>query len=333
MSTTTGTITPDHSHAGPPARRTTRTPDHSHAGGHVHAPASFGRAFAIGIGLNLAYVAAEVTCGVGAHSLALLADAGHNAGDVLGLVPAWLASWMGKRPPKGAYTYGLRGSSILAALGNAVVLLLVTGGIAWEAIQRLATPEPVAGVTIMVVAALGIVVNGVTAWLFMSGRKGDLNIRGAFLHMASDALVAAGTVAAGTVVAGGLILWTGWHWIDPAISLVISVVIVTGTWGLLRDSVRLALGAVPPAIDQVAVEAYLRGLPGVQSVHDLHIWGMSTTETALTAHLVRPGSLDDALLHHAAEELRERFSIGHATFHLEAGDPAHPCPLASDQVV
>jgi cobalt-zinc-cadmium efflux system protein len=209
-----------------------------------------------------------------------------------------------------------------------VVLLLVTGGIAWEAIQRLVSPEPVAGVTIMVVAALGIVVNGVTAWLFMSGRKGDLNIRGAFLHMASDALV-----AAGTVVAGALILWTGWHWVDPAISLVISAVIVAGTWGLLRDSVRLALGAVPPGIDQGAVETFLRGLPGVQSVHDLHIWGMSTTETALTVHLVKPGSLDDSLLHHAAEDLQERFGIGHATFQLEAGDPAHPCPLASKQVV
>lgn len=301
---------------------------HSHVGGHVHAPASFGRAFAIGISLNVAYVIAEVIYGVGAHSLALLADAGHNAGDVLGLVAAWLAAWLGKRAPAGAYTYGLRGSSILAALGNAVVLLLVTGGIAWEAIQRLFTPEPVVGVTIMVVAALGIVVNGVTAWLFMSGRKDDLNIRGAFLHMASDALV-----SAGTVLAGGLILWTGWHWIDPAISLAISAVIVAGTWSLLRDSVRLALAAVPPGIDQPAVAAYLRGLPGVQSVHDLHIWGMSTTETALTAHLVRPGSLDDALLHHAAEELRERFSIGHATLQLEAGDPAHPCPLASEQVV
>ena len=280
---------------------------HSHAGGHVHAPASFGRDFAIGIGLNVAYVVAEVIYGLGADSLALLAD----AGDLLGLVAAWLAAWLGKRAPAGSFTYGLRGSSILAALGNAIVLLLVTGGIAWEAIQRLSTPEPVAGATIMVVAALGMVVNGVTAWLFMSGRKGDLNIRGAFLHMASDALV-----AAGTVVAGGLIWWTGWHWLDPAISLVISVVIVAGPWSLLRDSVQLALGAVPPGIDRPAVEAFLRGLPGVQSVHDLHIWGMSTTETALTAHLVRPGNFDDALLHRAAAELRERFSNGHATFQL-----------------
>ena len=320
----------DHKHASPQGHGHDHHDHagHSHVGGHVHAPASFGRAFAIGVGLNVAYVAAEVIYGLGAHSLALLADAGHNVGDVLGLVAAWLAAWLGKRSPAGSYTYGLRGSSILAALGNAVVLLLVTGGIAWEAIQRLASPEPVAGVTIMVVAAIGIVVNGITAWLFMSGRKGDLNIRGAFLHMASDALV-----AAGTVVAGGLILWTGWHWIDPAISLVISVVIVAGTWGLLRDSVRLALDAVPPGIDRSGVEAYLRGLPGVQSVHDLHIWGMSTTETALTAHLVRPGSLDDALLHHVSEELRNRFSIGHATLQLESGDPAHPCSLASDMVV
>lgn len=302
---------------------------HSHARGHVHAPADFGRAFAIGIGLNVAYVVAEVVYGIGAHSLALLADAGHNVGDVLGLVAAWLAARLGTRAPSGHYTYGLRRTSILAALGNGAVLLLVTGGIAWEAIQRLSSPEPVAGVTIMVVAAFGIVVNGITAWLFMSGRKGDLNVRGAFLHMASDALV-----AAGTVVAGGLILWTGWHWIDPAISLVISAVIVAGTWGLLRDAVRLSLDAVPPGIDRLGIEAYLQGLPGVQAVHDLHIWAMSTTETALTVHLVRPGTgLDDALLCHTMDELRVRFRIGHTTIQLEAGDPAHPCPLTSDQVV
>jgi len=235
---------------------------HRGAGGHVHAPASFGRAFAIGIALNTAYVLGGAFYGVAAHSLALLADAGHNLGDVLGLAAAWGASILGTRKPGGRYTYGLRRSSILAALGNAVVLLVVTGGIAWEGIRRLLDPEPTAGITIIAVAAGGIVVNGVTALLFMSGRKDDLNIKGAFLHMASDALV-----ALGVVVAGGLILWTGWLWLDPAISLVISAVIVAGTWSLLRNSVNLSLDAVP-GIDGHAVEARLRALPGVSEVHD-----------------------------------------------------------------
>ena len=299
------------------------------SGGHVHAPASFGTAFAIGIALNSAYVLAEAFYGVAAHSLALLADAGHNLGDVLGLAAAWGASMLGKRKPGGRYTYGLRRSSILAALGNAVVLLVVTGGIAWEAIRRFAEPEAPGGTTIMTVAAVGIAVNGITAWLFMSGRKGDLNIRGAFMHMASDALV-----AAGVVVAGGLILWTGWHWLDPAISLVISAVIVAGTWSLLRDSVNLSLDAVPEGIDQNAVAACLRGLPGVVEVHDLHIWGLSTTDTALTAHLVRnDGARDDALVRQASAEVRERFGIGHATFQVESPEMARSCDLRPEHVV
>ncbi len=306
--------------------------DHGHGhgpGGHHHAPANFGNAFAIGIALNLAYVLGEAFYGVVAHSLALLADAGHNLGDVLGLGAAWLASVLGRRRPSGRYTYGLRRSSILAALGNAVVLLVVTGGIAWEGIRRLMHPEPSGGTVIMVVAAIGIVINGVTALLFMSGRKGDLNIKGAFMHMASDALV-----ALGVVVAGGVILWTGWFWLDPAISLVISAVIVVGTWSLLRDSTNLALDAVPPGVDQTKVLAFLRGLPDVVEVHDLHIWGMSTTETALTAHLVRPGAtVDDDLLRHACEELREHFSISHATLQIEDGSGAHPCVLRPDEVV
>ena len=302
--------------------------DHDH-NRHHHAPADFGRAFAIGIGLNLLYVAAEVGYGIAAHSLALLADAGHNVSDVLALGAAWLAASLGRRRPSRTYTYGLRSSSILAALGNAVALLLVTGGIAWEAIHRLIAPEPVAGGTITVVAAVGIVVNGVTAWLFMSGRKSDLNLRGAFLHMAGDALVSLGTVAAGLVI-----LWTRWLWVDPAVSLAVAVVIVIGTWGLLRDSVRLAMAAVPPGVDRTEVEHYLAGLPGVLSVHDLHIWAMSTTETALTAHLVRQdGQADDALLCEVAEALRHRFHIGHATLQVEMGDPAHPCRLAPDHVV
>jgi cobalt-zinc-cadmium efflux system protein len=299
-----------------------------HDHGHDHAPASFGRAFAIGIALNLAYVAAEAGYGVAANSLALLADAGHNAGDVLGLVAAWLASSLARRRPSWSYTYGLRGSSILAALGNAIVLMLVTGGIAWEAIHRLAAPQAVAGSTVMVVAAIGILVNGVTAWLFMAGRHADLNVRGAFLHMAADALVSLGTVAA-----GALIVWTGWLWIDPVVSLVVSAVIVAGTWGLLRDSTRLAMAGVPPGIDRGAVEGFLVALPGIRSVHDVHIWAMSTTETALTAHLVRDGGTDDGLLHDASEELRQRFGIGHATLQVETGDPAYPCRLAPDHVV
>lgn len=298
-------------------------------GGHQHVPANFGKAFAIGIALNLAYVIGEAFYGVVAHSLALLADAGHNLGDVLGLAGAWLASSLGKRRPIGRYTFGLRRFSILAALGNAIVLLVVTGGIAWEGIRRLLDPEPVGGSIIMAVAALGIVVNGVTAFLFMAGRKDDLNIKGAFLHMASDAIV-----ALGVMIAGAVILWTGWLWVDPAISLIVSVIIVFGTWGLLRDSMNLALDAVPPGVDQTKVAAFLQKLPGVAAVHDLYIWGMSTTETALTVHLVRPGAaIDDDMLHYASGELREHFGISHATFQVEDGTGAHPCALQPDTVV
>ncbi|MGA0601052.1 cation diffusion facilitator family transporter [Caulobacter sp. KR2-114] len=302
---------------------------HHHGHGHSHAPATFGRAFAIGITLNTAYVIAEAVYGVFANSLSLLADAGHNFGDVLGLVAAWLASWLVKRPPSARYTYGLRSSTILAALSNATVLMLVTGAIAWEAVMRLMTPAPTGGAIVMAVAAGGVLVNGFTALMFMSGAKGDLNIRGAFMHMASDALV-----AVGVVITGGLILLTGWQWLDPAVSLVISGVIVWGTWSLLRESLDLALHAVPAAVDETAVRNYLCGLPGVVEVHDLHIWGMSTTETALTVHLVRPGSdLDDALLRQACAELKQRFRIGHATLQIEAGSDAHPCELASHAVV
>ena len=300
-----------------------------HHHGHSHAPASFGRAFAIGIILNTAYVAAEAAFGVMSNSLSLLADAGHNFGDVLGLLAAWVASWLVTRPPSARYTYGLRGSTILAALSNAIVLMLVTGGIAWEAVIRFMHPAPTAGVTVMAVAAGGVLVNGFTALLFMSGRKSDLNIRGAFQHMAADALVALGVVATGAAI-----VFTGWLWLDPAISLVISAIIVWGTWSLMRESLDLALHGVPAAVDEAAVLNYLGALPGVTEVHDLHIWGMSTTETALTAHLVRPGcELDDGLLHSACMELRARFAIGHATLQIEAGSDAHPCQLAPHEVV
>ena len=297
--------------------------DHGHHHhGHSHAPADFGRAFAIGIALNGAYVVAEAGYGVLSNSLALLADAGHNAGDVVSLGLAWLAAWLSKRAPSSRYTYGLRSSSILAALANAVLLALVTGAIAWEAVLRLMHPQPAAGVTMMAVAAVGIAINGATALMFVSGRKSDLNVRSAFQHMASDALVALGVVAAGAAI-----LYTHWLWLDPVVSLVISVVIVLGTWSLLREALALALAGVPQGVDQGGVADYLAGLPGVTEVHDLHIWGMSTTETALTAHLVRPGAaLDDALLSEACIELKRRFSIHHATLQVECGEA--PCELA-----
>ncbi len=302
---------------------------HTHGGGHVHAPATFGRAFAIGVALNGAYVVAEAAFGVWANSLALISDAGHNLGDVLALAVAWGAMRMARRPPGGRYTYGLSGASILAALANAVMLLVVTGGIAWAAILRLGHPEPAAGATVMIVAAVGVVINGVTAWMFARGRKGDVNIRAAFQHMAADALVAAGVVAT-----GGLIALTGWMWLDPAASLAIGVVIVAGAWGLMRESLDLALDAVPAGVDKGAVRDYLAGLPGVTDVHDLHIWGMSTTGTALTAHLVRPGAeLDDGLLHEACHALETRFKVHHATLQIERGDGGEPCHLADEAVV
>lgn len=263
------------------------------------------------------------------HSLARLADAGHNLVDVLGLAAAWGASILSNHQPSGKYTCGLRHSSVLAALGNALVLPVVTGAIIWEGIRRLLDPEPTARVTIVVVAAIGILVNGVTVALFMSGRKGDMNVRGAFLHMASDVLVAFGVVAA-----SGLILWTGWHWLDPAIILIISVVIVAGTWSLLRGSRDLSLDGVPDGIDKSKVERILLGLPEVDEAHDLHIWGLSTTETALTAHLVGSDVDGDAnLLNHPCNELREHFEIAHATFHFESPAMADVCELRSGEVV
>lgn len=263
------------------------------------------------------------------HSLALLADAGHNLGDVLGLVLAWWASHLVKTPPTARRTYGLGRSSILAALANAVFLLVAVGGITWEAVRRFNDPAPVAGGTVIWVASVGIAVNLGSALLFMSGRKDDLNVKGAFLHMAADA-----AVSAGVVIAGILILYTGWHWLDPVTSLVINAVIVWGTWGLLRDATNLALDAVPAGIDPEKVKRHLAGLPGVVDVHHLHIWALSTTETALTVHLVKPDEkLDDALLARAETELREKFAIGHVTIQFERGDLGLPCQQASDRGV
>lgn len=308
--------------------------DHGSAGHHhVHVPpAGFDRAFAIGSALNAAFVVAEVAFGLAAHSIALLADAAHNLGDVLGLLLAWWAAWLGRRHPTRSRTYGYGRSSILASLTNAVVLLVGVGGITVEAIRRLlpgVTADPVGGRTVMVVAAIGIVINGATALLFARGRAGDLNIKGAFLHMAADAVVSAGVVVSGLVI-----MMTGWSWLDPVVSLGIAALILISTWGLLRDSINLALDKVPENLDATKVEALLAGMPGVQEVHDLHIWPLSTTEIALTAHLVRPhGVTDDAFIQAACEELREHFGINHATFQIEEGDPAHPCHLAPAHVI
>ena len=306
--------------------------DHNHGHHHHGPPPSFEGAFALGSALNAAFVVAEIVFGLAAHSVALLADAAHNLGDVLALLLAWGAAWLGRRRPTRERTYGYGRSSILASLANAVVLLVSVGAIAVEAVQRLANgvvAGDVGGRTVMLVAAAGILVNGITAWLFARERGGDLNVRGAFQHMAADA-----AVSAGVVVSGLVILLTGWAWLDPAVSLVIAAVILVSTWGLLRDSVNLALDKVPDGVDATAVRSYLAGLPGVTEIHDLHIWGLSTTETALTAHLVRPGAgTDDALLCRACEELRERFGIGHATLQVEDGDPAQPCALAPESVV
>lgn len=301
---------------------------HDHGSGHSHAPADFGKAFAVGIVLNSGFVVAEAAFGFFSNSTALLADAGHNLSDVLGLLVAWGAASLARRAPAGRFTYGLRGSSILAALFNAIFLLVSVGAIGWESVLRLMHPEPVAGLTVMIVAGVGIVINAATALMFASGRKADINIEGAFLHMAADA-----AVSLGVVIAAGVILWTGWTWVDPVMSLFICLVILWSTYGLLRSSVSMSLNAVPPGIDVVAVRAFLRGLPGVTQVHDLHIWPISTTETALTCHVVIPsGHPGDQFLMGAAEELMHDFKIGHATIQIEVSE-ATPCALAPEEVV
>ncbi|CAN5440631.1 cation diffusion facilitator family transporter [soil metagenome] len=298
-------------------------PDHHHQHQH-HVPSSFDRAFAIGVGLNVSFVVGEVYFGLRAHSLALTADAGHNLGDVLGLVMAWAGSILARRGPTPRRTYGLRRFSILAAIANAGFLLIAVGAITVEAFTRFRHPEPVAGTTVMIVAAIGIFINAGTALGFMRGRDQDLNLRGAFLHMMGDALASAGVVAAGLLI--GL---TGWLWLDPAVSLLLVGLITWASWGLAKDSLNLALDAVPRSVDPLAVEEMLGRLDGVMEVHDLHIWAMSTTEVALTAHLVRPsGGEVDALISLACDELRARHGIAHATLQFERGLATHPCELA-----
>lgn len=297
---------------------------HSHDD-HHGATDKFGRAFAIGVTLNLVYVVAQVIFGVVAHSLALIADAGHNFSDVLGLLLAWCAVYLSNTRPTARRTYGLGRSSILAALANAILLMVAVGGITWEAIRRFGDPGEVAGKTVMIVAAIGVFVNGGTALLFSAGRKGDLNIRGAFLHMTADA-----AVSAGVVVAGLIIIFTGWFWIDPVASLLINIVIILGTWGLLRDSLCMALDLVPPNVDPTAVRKYLQDQPGVTAVHDLHIWPLSTTRIALTVHLEMPNRpTGDAFLHNVCQCLHDEFGIEHSTIQVEQN--AEACALAPDE--
>ena len=311
--------------------------DHDHHGGgghrhrhdHASVPDRRDGAFATGMALNVAFVALGVVAGIVAHSTALLADSAHNLGDALGLGMAWGAAVLARRGPTARRTYGLRRTTILAGLTNALLILVAIGGVSWEAILRLGTPHPVAGGMVAVVAAIGVVINGLAALLFARGRERDVNVRGAFLHLLGDAAVSAGVVLAGVIVYA-----TGWSWIDPVTSLAVSIVILVGTIGLLRDALGLLLDVVPEHIDPAAVEQFLAGLPGVVAVHDLHIWPMSTTETALTVHLVVPwNTCDSQLVRNAAAEIAHRFEIHHATIQLDPEGEGEPCALGQDGTV
>lgn len=306
--------TPDHRHTSACGHAHAHAHGHGHGHAHAHglAPERLDRAMALGVGLNLAFVAVEVACGLWADSLALLADAGHNAGDVVGLLLAWGASWLARLAPSARYTWGLRRATIYAALANATLLLAACGAIAWEAVTRLRAPEPVAGGTVIVVAAIGVVINTLTALLFLRGHR-DANVRGAFLHMAADAAVSAGVVAAGIAIA-----LTGRTWIDPVVSLAVAAAIVAGTWGLFRESIDLALDAVPRGIETGRITQALAALPGVIDVHELHVWGASTSETSLTVHLTVESGVDrDAVLRAADSMLRHDHHVAHAAIQVE----------------
>jgi cobalt-zinc-cadmium efflux system protein len=297
---------------------------HGHHHHHHHAPADgHGRAFALAVGVNAVFVAIEFVYGFIANSTALMADAGHNLSDVLGLLLAWGAAVLTKSAPNGRFTYGLRSSSILAALANGLLLMVACGAIAWEAVHRFTQPAAVEGATVSVVAAIGVLVNGFSAWLFMAGRKGDLNVRGAYQHMAADA-----AISLGVVVSGVVIMFTGWSWLDPLVSLAIVLMIVAGTWSLLRESVELVMAAVPANVDMGEVHQFLIARPGVSEVHDLHIWAMSTTETAMTAHVVMPGGYPgDGVIDEVVAQLRADFAIHHCTLQVEEGTTDHGCAL------
>ncbi|OKH36151.1 cation transporter [[Phormidium ambiguum] IAM M-71] len=301
----------------------------AHSHNHGQEPTNYNRAFIVSVALNTGFVVIEAIYGLVANSLALLADAGHNLSDVLGLLLAWGATILARRQPTARRTYGLRRSSILAALLNAILLLVASGAIAWEAIQRFLQPSPVSDATIIGVAAVGIAINAGSALMFLSDRQRDLNIRGAFLHLVADAVLSLGAVLAGIAIVA-----TGSLWFDPVVSLIIVAVIVVGTWQLFQESINLVTDAVPAGIEPLAVRTYLAELPGVAGVHDLHIWAMSTTETALTAHLIIPtGYPGDAFLVRVAQELHDQFSIEHTTLQIETGDPSYPCSLAQENVV
>jgi len=301
--------------------------NHNHSKEHHHhvRPNNQGRVFVITIVLNMAFVVIEFAYGFIANSTALMADAGHNISDVLGLLLSWGAVILTRKPPSERYTYGLRSTSILAALANAMLLLVACGAIALEAIQRFSQPPTVASLTVSSVAGIGIVINGLSAWLLMKGSKDDLNIRGAYLHMAADT-----AVSLAVVIAGIAMFYTGWFMLDPIISLLIVIVIVIGTWSLLRDSMQLALSAVPAKVDALAIDSYLRQLAGVTDIHDLHIWGLSTTESALTVHLVMPnGHPGDIFLDEIVQTLDERFFVHHSTLQIEQGTTNHSCSLSA----
>jgi len=296
--------------------------DHSH-GHHHHGEVSHGRAFAIAIVLNAVFVAVEFFYGFLANSTALMADAGHNLSDVLGLALAWAAAILAARKPSARYTYGLRSSSMLAALVNGMLLMAACGAIAWGAAEQLSDPVPVQGLTVSVVAGIGILVNGFSAWLFMKGSKDDLNIRGAYLHLAADA-----AISLGVLISGLIVMATSWSWLDPVVSLVIVLFIAKSTWSLLRESIDMVLAAVPFNVDPAEVEQFLLARNGVTAIHDLHIWSMSTTDTALTCHLVMPGGYPgDQAIDEIARELREKFSIHHTTLQTEQGTTEHACCL------
>lgn len=302
--------------------------EHGAFGAHVHAPATMDRAFGIGVALNVGFVLVEGLAGWFSDSLALLADAGHNLSDVLALLLAWGAIVLSRRAPSLRRTYGLRRSSILAALTNAILLLIAVVAIIWEAAGRFTSPRPVDELFVIAVASVGILINTGTAMLFLKGQH-DVNVRGAFLHMVADA-----AVSGGVLVAALAQMWSGWLWLDPVTSLLIAIVIAVGTWGLFRESLDFALDAVPSHIDPVEVRQYLERLPGVSEAHDLHIWGLSTTEVALTVHLVMPdGPADDAFLARLNHELLERFGIHHSTVQVEQGNVAHPCQRADEGVL
>ena len=301
---------------------------HSHSHGHATVQTDFSAAFMVGITLNLGFVLVEAFYGLLAHSVALVADAGHNFGDALGLAMAWIAAILARRQPSATHTYGLRRGTILAALLNAMLLLVAVGAIAVEGVQRLIEPQAVATRTVMVVAAIGILINGFTAWMFASGRRGDINLRAAFLHMSYDALI-----SLGVVVSAVIIMQTGWTRLDPLVSLVIAAIILAGTWTLLRDSLGMSMDAVPPGLKKDEVGAFLMTCPGVTAIHDLHIWSMSTTETALTCHLLIPGGHPgDQALARLAQQLQERYRIGHVTVQVET-DAQVACALEPDHIV